>query len=43
MFYAILGYLHAVLWRLNAAVTRRVKAIHALAGSGVRGRSSTSA
>ena len=32
MFYAVLGYLHAALWRLNLAVTRRVKAIHALAG-----------
>ena len=32
MFYAILGYAHAALWRLNVAVTRRVKAIHALAG-----------
>jgi hypothetical protein len=31
MFYAVLGYLHAALWRLNLAVTRRVKAIHALA------------
>jgi hypothetical protein len=32
MFYAILGYVHAVLWRLNVAVTRRAKAIQALAG-----------
>jgi hypothetical protein len=32
MFYAILGYVHTVLWRLNVAATRRVKAIHALAG-----------
>jgi hypothetical protein len=32
MFYAILGYAHAALWRLNVAVTRRAKAIHALAG-----------
>jgi hypothetical protein len=32
MFYAILGYLHAALWRLNVAVTRRAKAIQALAG-----------
>jgi len=32
MFYALLGYAHAALWRLNLAVTRRVKAIHALAG-----------
>jgi hypothetical protein len=32
MFYAMLGYAHAALWRLNLAVTRRVKAIHALAG-----------
>jgi hypothetical protein len=32
MFYAVLGYAHAALWRLNLAVTRRVKAIHALAG-----------
>ena len=31
MFYAVLGYFHAALWRLNLAVTRRVKAIHALA------------
>jgi hypothetical protein len=31
MFYAILGYAHAALWRLNVAVTRRAKAIHALA------------
>ena len=32
MFYAILGHLHAALWRLNVAVTRRAKAIQALAG-----------
>jgi len=32
MFYAVLGYAHAALWRVNLAVTRRVKAIHALAG-----------
>ena len=32
MFYAVLGFMHAVLWRLNLAVTRRVKAIQALAG-----------
>lgn len=32
MFYAILGYVHAALWRLNVAVTRRAKAIQALAG-----------
>ena len=32
MFYAVLGYAHAVLWRVNGAVTRRVRAIHALAG-----------
>jgi hypothetical protein len=32
MFYAVLGYMHAVLWRVNLAVTRRVKAIHVLAG-----------
>jgi hypothetical protein len=31
MFYAILGYLHAALWRANTAVTRRARAIHALA------------
>jgi Flp pilus assembly pilin Flp len=31
MFYAVLGYVHAALWRVNLAVTRRVKAIHALA------------
>ena len=31
MFYAVLGYAHAALWRVNLAVTRRVKAIHALA------------
>jgi hypothetical protein len=32
MFYAVVGFLHAALWRVNVAVTRRVKAIHALAG-----------
>jgi hypothetical protein len=32
MLYAVLGYLHAAMWRLNLAVTRRVKAIQALAG-----------
>ncbi len=32
MFYAVLGFMHATLWRLNLAVTRRVKAIQALAG-----------
>jgi Flp pilus assembly pilin Flp len=31
MFYAILGYLHAALSRANNAVTRRARAIHALA------------
>ena len=31
MFYAVLGYVHAALWRVNLAVTRRAKAIHALA------------
>jgi Flp pilus assembly pilin Flp len=31
MFYAVLGYVHAALWRVNLAVSRRVKAIHALA------------
>ncbi len=31
MFYAVLGYAHAALWRLNLSVTRRVRAIHALA------------
>ncbi|MBS1843737.1 MAG: hypothetical protein JST53_04890, partial [Actinobacteria bacterium] len=31
MFYAVLGHLHAALWRVNLAVTRRAKAIHALA------------
>jgi hypothetical protein len=31
VFYAILGYLHAALWRLNVAVSRRARAIHALA------------
>ncbi len=43
MFYAILGYLHAALWRANTAVTRRVRAIHALAEERGQGRSSTSA
>jgi hypothetical protein len=32
MFYAVLGYLHAALWRVSAAVTRRVRAIQVLAG-----------
>ncbi|HWH21624.1 MAG TPA: hypothetical protein VN671_13900 [Solirubrobacterales bacterium] len=32
MFYAVVGYAHAALWRLNLAVTRRVKGIQALAG-----------
>jgi hypothetical protein len=32
MFYAMLGYLHAALWRVNAHVTRRVRAIQVLAG-----------
>jgi hypothetical protein len=32
MFYAILGFVHAVLWRANVAVTRRARAIQALAG-----------
>jgi hypothetical protein len=31
VFYAVLGYLHAALWRLNVAVGRRARAIHALA------------
>lgn len=31
MFYAILGYLHAALWRANTAAARRVRAIHLLA------------
>jgi Flp pilus assembly pilin Flp len=31
VFYAILGYLHAALWRLNGVVSRRARAIHALA------------
>jgi Flp pilus assembly pilin Flp len=31
MFYAVLEYLHAALWRANVAVTRRARAIHALA------------
>jgi hypothetical protein len=37
MFYAVLGYLHAALWRANTAVTRRARAIHALA-EGERGQ-----
>jgi hypothetical protein len=37
MFYAVLGYMHAALWRANTAVTRRVRAIHALA-EGERGQ-----
>jgi hypothetical protein len=37
MFYAVLGYVHAALWRANTAVTRRVRAIHALA-EGERGQ-----
>ena len=32
MFYAVLGFLHAAFWRVNAAVTRRVRAIQVLAG-----------
>ena len=32
MFYAIQGYVHAVLWRVHGAVERRAKAIQALAG-----------
>ncbi|MFT3865768.1 MAG: hypothetical protein QM729_15995 [Solirubrobacterales bacterium] len=32
MFYAVLGYLHAALWRLHGAASRRARAIHALAG-----------
>jgi hypothetical protein len=32
MFYAVLGYLHAALWRINGVVTRRVRAIQVLAG-----------
>jgi hypothetical protein len=32
MLYAVLGFMHATLWRLNLAVIRRVKAIQALAG-----------
>ncbi|HEY5333101.1 MAG TPA: hypothetical protein VIJ21_06080 [Solirubrobacterales bacterium] len=32
MFYAVLGYLHAALWRVNAGVARRVRAIQVLAG-----------
>ena len=31
VFYAMLGYLHAASWRLNVAVRRRVRGIHALA------------
>ncbi len=31
MFYAALGYLHTALWRLNGAVSKRARAIHALA------------
>ncbi len=32
MFYAVLGYLHAATGRVNAHVTRRVRAIQVLAG-----------
>ena len=32
MFYAMQGYLHAVLWWVHGAVERRVRAIQALAG-----------
>jgi hypothetical protein len=32
MFYAVLGYLHAALWRFNGAFTKRVRAIQVLAG-----------
>jgi hypothetical protein len=32
MFYAVLGYLHAALWRVHGAVDRRARAIQALAG-----------
>jgi hypothetical protein len=32
MFYAMLGFVHAALSRVNLAVTRRVKAVYALAG-----------
>jgi hypothetical protein len=32
MFYAVLGYLHAGLWRVHSAVDRRARAIQALAG-----------
>jgi hypothetical protein len=32
MFYAMQGYLHAVLWRVHGAVARRARAIQALAG-----------
>jgi hypothetical protein len=37
MFYAVLGYLHAALWRFNGAVTKRVRAIQVLAGDGGQG------
>ena len=37
MFYALLGYLHAAIWRVNAAVSRRARAIHVLA-EGERGQ-----
>ncbi len=32
MFYAMLGYLHAALWRVHGAAARRVRAIQVLAG-----------
>ncbi len=32
MFYAMLGYLHAGLWRISTACAKRAKAIQALAG-----------
>jgi hypothetical protein len=32
MFYAMLGYLHAALWRVHGAITRRTRAIQVLAG-----------
>lgn len=32
MFYAMLGYLHAGLWHVQNAVSRRARAIQALAG-----------